>query len=59
MLAVGNGPEIDKSALIMVDMQNDFLHSSLGAATARIVWRGRASRSQHRYVVSDRTIRCG
>jgi len=26
MPAVGKGPEIDKSALIIVDMQNDFLH---------------------------------
>jgi nicotinamidase-related amidase len=26
MLVVGKGPEIDKSALIIVDMQNDFLH---------------------------------
>src|SRR6266403_4391701 len=26
MPVVGKGPEIDKSALIIVDMQNDFLH---------------------------------
>ena len=26
MPAMGKGPEIDKSALIIVDMQNDFLH---------------------------------
>jgi hypothetical protein len=26
MPAMGKGPQIDKSALIIVDMQNDFLH---------------------------------
>jgi nicotinamidase-related amidase len=26
MPVVGKGPEVDKSALIIVDMQNDFLH---------------------------------
>ena len=26
MPMLGKGPEIDKSALIIVDMQNDFLH---------------------------------
>jgi hypothetical protein len=36
MSVVGKGPEIDKSALIIVDMQNDFLHRD--HLVARISW---------------------
>jgi nicotinamidase-related amidase len=48
MPVVGKGPEIDKSALIIVDMQNDFLHRESQPH------RSGASRSQHRYAVFDR-----
>src|SRR4029077_20249737 len=42
MPVVGKGPEIDKSALIIVDMQNDFLHRD-----------GSFSHIAHPYCVTD------
>jgi isochorismate hydrolase len=37
MQAVSKGPNIDKSALLIVDMQNDFLHRD----GASVIWLGK------------------
>jgi len=50
MQAVSKGPNIDKSALLIVDMQNDFLHRD-GSFKP---YRSGTSRSENRHAVSDR-----